>query len=48
MRQHYERVVGYAADIRHCLAAGDERLSTDDRSGDTSLFESDSVVHTAR
>ena len=46
--QHYEWVVGDAADVRHSLAAGDEWLGADDGGGDAALFKGDAVVHTAR
>ena len=46
--QHYEGVVGDAADVRHSLAAGNERLGADDCCGDAALFKGDAVVHTAR
>ena len=48
MRQHYERVVRYPADIRHRLPARYERLCADNRRGYAALLKSNSVVHTAR
>ena len=48
MRQHYERVIRYSADIRHRLPARYERLCADNRRGYAALLKSYSVVHTAR
>ena len=47
MRQHHERVIRYSADIRHRLAARNERLRADYRGGNAALFESYTVMHTA-
>ena len=48
MWEYHERVVGYSADVRHCLATRYERLGAYHCGGNATLFKGNSVVHTAR
>ena len=41
-------IVGNTAQVRHCVCAGDERLSANHRRGNAAPLEGKSVVHTAR